>query len=184
MKNEPTRRAWLRGGAKSRLRLAALALLAAAASGFTGNLTSGLFHLTEVTSYLHLPARITKFRSVSPIYGSDSNIAAVILNYPGQTLRIESNNLIAGNTKTETLFNITDGNPEAHEFLFYEIRNIDGKTVGYLLARDDWIEFVSLGKDGSCSYRPRTRRALAPAGCILTGEAVTAPERRDHAAHG
>ncbi len=148
MKNRSARRVRLRGGAKSLLRLAALAILAAAASGFTGNLPSGLFKLTEVTSYLHLPARVTRLRSVAPVYGSDTNIAAVVVNFPGQTLHIESSNMIAGATVDETLFSVIDGNPEAHEFLFYEIRNIDGKTVGYLLARDDSLEFVSLGMDG------------------------------------
>ncbi len=130
-------------------RLAVLAALAAALPGFSNYFPGGLFRSLEVTSYLHRPARITRIRSMSAEFGAISDVAAVVLNYKGQNLRVESSDLIIGADETGTLLDVIEGEPTAHEFRFFQVRNLEGRTVGYLLARDNWLQFVAMEKNGN-----------------------------------
>lgn len=129
-------------------RIIIIVAFAAAMAGFSGNFPTGLFHSLEVTSYLNRNARITKITTPLPIFGSLSNLAAVVVNFEGHILHLASNNLNVGATVSDTLLEIIENEPEAHQFSFYEVKNLSGKTVGHLFARDEWLEFISLGPEG------------------------------------
>ena len=114
---------------------------------FSGNFPTGLLHSLEVTAYLNRKARITKITAPTSIFGRFSNLAAVVVDYEGETLHLTSNNLTIGTTATGTLLEVIENEPEAYEFSFYEVKK-SGKTVGHLLARDEWLEFISPGPRG------------------------------------
>ncbi|MBT3350275.1 MAG: hypothetical protein HOC91_07925 [Nitrospinaceae bacterium] len=137
---------------KSRLsgycRIIITVAFASTMAGFTGNFPTGLFHSLEVNSYLNRNARITKIKAHSPIFGSLSDLAAVVVNYEGHTLHLKGNNLTIDPTKPDTLLEIIENEPESYRFSFFEVKNLSGKTMGYLFARDEWLEFISLSPGG------------------------------------
>lgn len=129
-------------------RIIVIVAFASAMVGFSGNFPTGLFHSLEVTSYLNRKARITRVTAPSPIFGSLSDLAAVVVNFEGHTLHLTSNNLNIGATGSDTLLEIIENEPEAYRFSFYEVKDLSGKTVGHLFARDEWLEFISIGPGG------------------------------------
>ncbi len=138
----------LKGRLPGTCRIIITVAFAATMVGFSGNFPTGLFHSLEVTEYLNRNARITRITALGTIFGSVSNLAAVVVNYEGQTLHFASNNLTIGVTGSDTLLNIIENESEAHQFSFYEVKNLSGKTIGHLFARDEWLEFISLGPGG------------------------------------
>ncbi len=98
--------------------------------------------------FLDQPAQAIKVRAIGAVLGGISDLAAAVLNFEGHTLRVESGNLLIENAEKATLQEILEGETDLHEFRFYEVRNIEGRTVGYLLAREDWMDFIALEKNG------------------------------------
>ncbi|MFC1491603.1 hypothetical protein ACFLQ0_03330 [Nitrospinota bacterium] len=129
-------------------RFTLLVALTAAAAGFTALLPGGLFRPVEFAPFLDRPAQTIKIRTIETVPGSNSNLVAVVLNYEGQNLRVESGNLLIDPGGSGTLREVLEREPELHEFHFYEVRNIEGRTEGYLLAREGWMEFIALEKNG------------------------------------
>ena len=99
--------------------------------------------------FLGQPAQAIKVRAVGASLGGISDLAAATLNFEGHTLRVESVDLLIEGSEKTTLQEILDGETDLHEFHFYEVRNIEGRTVGYLLAREDWMDFIALEKNGN-----------------------------------
>ncbi len=129
-------------------RIAALIFLAVLAPGFSAAFPGGLFRPVSMDPFLDHPAQAIKVRAIGPVLGGISDLAAAALNFEGHTLRVESGNLLIENAEKATLQEILDGETDLHEFQFYEVRNIEGRTVGYLLARENWMDFIALEKSG------------------------------------
>lgn len=61
-------------------------------------------------------------------------LAAVIVNFPGQTLRADSTNMKIGKPARGTPRGILNTVLEPYKFYLFEVRHPDGKLLGYLMA--------------------------------------------------
>ena len=130
------------------MRLAALSVLLATAAGFTKGLPGGLFRPVEETPFINLPARLSAIRATAPVSKNLSGLVAVAVVFSGQALRVESNNLTIEPPVHGTIADFLHSEDEPHQFRFLEVRNLAGVTLGYLLARDEWLDFVFIEPNG------------------------------------
>ena len=113
--------------------LAALFISFAVLSGF-----QGLFGVSPITPvalgpFIDKPARLTVVRLTTPVHGG--TLAAVVVNFKGQNLKVDSSNMHIQRPFQGTPRQVMGHAVEAQHFRFSEVKNKNGKILGYLLVR-------------------------------------------------
>ncbi len=110
----------------------ALAAFMLVVTGCIGPIGEGPLRAIEMGPFLDRPARLTEVHLIPDV--DSGTLAAVIVNFEGQNLRADSNNMNFEPTASGTLQDILAGVLERYKFDLFEVRGRDRKLLGYLLA--------------------------------------------------
>jgi len=125
----------------------ALAAFMLVATGCIGPIGEGPLRAIEMGPFLDRPARLTVVHLLSDV--DSGSLAAVIVNFEGQNLRADSNNMNFEPTVTGTLQDILAGVLESYKFDLFEVRGRDRKLLGYLLAHENRLVGYYFENDGA-----------------------------------
>ncbi len=142
--------------------LFALLLLVFAAAGCSGQTGGVLLRAVAPAPFLDRPAQLTAAYLISDV--DSGTLAAVIVNFPGQTLRAESINMNIEKPAKGTLGEILKTVLEPYKFDLFEVRRPDGKLLGYLMAHKHRLAGYYLEGDQTLILRGRIPRPAGDAG--------------------
>lgn len=128
--------------------LVGMALLLALAAGAMADLPGGLFRPVDDSQFRDRPARLIPIRGSTFMTGNLSDLVAIAVVFEGQTLRVESSNLQVEPPRSGTITSFLQSEANPQGFQLFEVRNLAGETLGYLLANDEWIEFGFVEPNG------------------------------------
>ena len=128
--------------------LIGLAFLLALAAGAMADLPGGLFRPVDDSQFRDRPARLTPIRGSAFMTGNLSDLVAIAVVFEGQTLRVESSNLQIDPPRSGTITSFLQSEANPQGLQLFEVRNLAGETLGYLLANDEWIEFGYIEPNG------------------------------------
>lgn len=137
--------------------LFALLLLVFAATGCPALTGGALLHAVTPTPFLDRPAQLTSMHLISDV--DSGTLAAIIANFPGQTLRANSLNMNIGKPVRGTLGDIMKNVLEPYKFDLFEVRRSDGKVLGYLMAHNHRLAGYYLEGNQTLILRGRVPRA-------------------------
>ncbi len=128
--------------------LVGLALLLALVTGVMADLPGGLFRPVSIFPFRDRPARLIPIRGLGFVTGELSDLVALAVVFEGQTLRVESSNLQIDPPLSGTIADFLRSEGEPQGFQLLQVRNLGGDTLGYLLAREEWIDFGFIEPNG------------------------------------
>ena len=104
------------------------------ASGFTGLFGRGPLRAVRPEPFLDRAGRLTMVHLTGPYAGG--TLAAVVVNFEGQNLRAESGNMNIKKPFQGKLRELINDANELFNFTLFEVKNQNGKLLGYLFARE------------------------------------------------
>ena len=127
--------------------LAALFMSFAALSG-----AESIFGVSPITPvalgpFIDKPARLTVARLTTPVEGG--TLAAAVVNFKGQNLKVDSSNMNIEAPFQGSIRQVMGDAIEAFHFSLSEVKNKNGKILGYLLVRRGRVIGSYLENDGS-----------------------------------
>lgn len=133
-------------------RLSGALLFAALAAGCAGleALEAGApIRAVALPPLLDRPAELTVLHGPTPLDGYSDTISAVLVNFEGQRLELRTGDLRHAPPYRGTMREFLRKAIKPASFRLFEIRGREGRTLGYLLAREFGLDGIFLDADGA-----------------------------------
>ena len=130
-----------------RLGALSLAALAGGCAGLEALEAGAPIRAVALSPLLDRPAELTVLTGPGLLDGYNDPIGAVLVSFEGQRLALRSGTLRQAPPYRGTMREFLGTTVVPGSFRLYEVRGKDGRTLGYLLAREHAFENVFLDED-------------------------------------
>lgn len=125
----------------------ALAFLAGGCAGLDALEAGAPIRVVALSPYADRPAELAVLTGPALLDGYNDTISAVLVRFEGQRLALRSGTLRQAPSYRGTMREFLERAVMPGSFRLYEVRGKDGRTLGYLLAREHGFENVFLDED-------------------------------------